>query len=253
MPPGIFDVPADDECDPQGWYGEQTLDIEAIHAMAPGANVLYVGGEDCNEGIDAALNHIVAGRLADIVNNSYGSTGEDIDPAEVRIFGAITLQGALEGIGLYFSSGDDGDESINLDQPSVDFEPSLPWVTGVGGTSLAVGPLRPDAVRAGLGDRLQQLRRRRLRPAGAGRVLLRLRWWHQPAVRAALVPAPGRAAVARHQVEPHPGPGRARRGAPRRPEHRLADRPDPGVHRRDVLRHVPRSVAPVSRHRCSPG
>jgi subtilase family serine protease len=139
VPPGIFQVPADDECDPQGWYGEQTLDVEAVHAMAPGANVLYVGGEDCEQGIDAALNHIVAGRLADIVNNSYGSTGEDIDPAEVRIFGSITLQGALEGIGLYFSSGDDGDESINLDQPSVDFEPSLPWVTGVGGTSLAVG------------------------------------------------------------------------------------------------------------------
>ena len=139
VPPGIFNVPADDECDPQGWYGEQTLDIEAVHAMAPGANVLYVGGEDCNAGIDAALNHIVAGRLADIVSNSYGSTGEDIDPAEVRIFGAITLQGALEGIGLYFSSGDDGDESVNLDQPSADFEPTLPWVTGVGGTSLAIG------------------------------------------------------------------------------------------------------------------
>jgi subtilase family serine protease len=138
VPPGIYNVPADDECDPQGWYGEQTLDIESVHAMAPGANVLYVGGEDCEQGIDAALNHIVSGRLADIVSNSYGSTGEDIDPAEVRIFGAITLHGALEGIGLYFSSGDDGDESINLDQPAVDFEPSLPWVTGVGGTSLAI-------------------------------------------------------------------------------------------------------------------
>jgi subtilase family serine protease len=138
VPPGIYQVPDDDECDPSGWYGEQTLDIEAVHAMAPGANVLYVGGEDCEAGIDAALNHIVSRRLADIVSNSYGSTGEDIDPAEVRIFGAITLQGALEGIGLYFSSGDDGDESVNLDQPAVDFEPSLPWVTGVGGTSLGV-------------------------------------------------------------------------------------------------------------------
>ena len=48
VPPGIFSVPADDDCDPRGWYGEQTLDIEAVHAMAPGANVLYVGGEDCD-------------------------------------------------------------------------------------------------------------------------------------------------------------------------------------------------------------
>ncbi len=138
VPPGIFAVPADDDCDPQGWYGEQTLDIEAVHAMAPGANVLYVGGEDCEQGIDAALNHIVSNGLANIVSNSYGSTGEDIGQAEVRIFSGITLQAALEGIGLYFSSGDDGDESINLPKPAVDFEPSLPWVTGVGGTSLAV-------------------------------------------------------------------------------------------------------------------
>jgi subtilase family serine protease len=138
VPPGIFQVPADDECDPQGWYGEQTLDVEAVHAMAPGANVLYVGGADCFSGIDAALNHIVDGRLADIVSNSYGSLGEKVGGAEVKAFGAITLQGALEGIGLTFSSGDDGDESLNLSRPSVDFEPSIPWVTGVGGTSLAI-------------------------------------------------------------------------------------------------------------------
>ena len=212
MPPGIFDVPADDECDPQGWYGEQTLDIEAVHAMAPGANVLYVGGEDCYAGIDAALNHIVAGRLADIVNNSYGSTGEDIDPAEVRIFGSITLQGALEGIGLYFSSGDDGDESINLDQPSVDFEPSLPWVTGVGGTSLAVGRSGQTAVRAGLGDRLQRAstaasstRRPRASsstaPAAAPAGASRQPWYQRGVVPRSLAT----------QWSRTPGPGRARR------------------------------------------
>ena len=33
-----------DECGAQGWYGEETLDVEAVHAMAPGAKVVYVGG-----------------------------------------------------------------------------------------------------------------------------------------------------------------------------------------------------------------
>jgi len=28
VPAGLFDVPADDPCGPQGWYGEETLDFE---------------------------------------------------------------------------------------------------------------------------------------------------------------------------------------------------------------------------------
>ncbi|MDQ2781916.1 MAG: protease pro-enzyme activation domain-containing protein, partial [Actinomycetota bacterium] len=35
------------ECSASGWYGEETLDVEAVHAMAPGANILYVGGQSC--------------------------------------------------------------------------------------------------------------------------------------------------------------------------------------------------------------
>src|SRR5713226_2487863 len=29
--------------DPQGWYGEETLDVEAVHGMAPGASIVFVG------------------------------------------------------------------------------------------------------------------------------------------------------------------------------------------------------------------
>ena len=36
-----------DECDAAGWYGEETLDVQAVHAMAPAANILYVGGSSC--------------------------------------------------------------------------------------------------------------------------------------------------------------------------------------------------------------
>ena len=41
---GYDDTVNGDLCGEQGWYGEETLDVEAVHAMAPGANVLYVGG-----------------------------------------------------------------------------------------------------------------------------------------------------------------------------------------------------------------
>jgi len=129
-----------DQCDAAGWYGEQTLDVEAVHAMAPGANILYVGSSDCQDAsLDEALNWIVAGHKADIISNSYGDAGEDIPASEVRTWNQIEVQAALEGIGVYFSSGDNGDEAARLGTPSADFPASGTWVTAVGGTSLAVG------------------------------------------------------------------------------------------------------------------
>ncbi|GAA0633844.1 S53 family peptidase [Kutzneria viridogrisea] len=128
------------QCDASGWYGEQSLDVEAVHAMAPGAKILYVGGADCTDlGLDKALNTIVAGNKAQIVSNSYGDTGEDIPADEVNAFQSIAIQAAAEGIGVYFSSGDNGDESHRLPKPSADFSASSQWVTAVGGTSLGIG------------------------------------------------------------------------------------------------------------------
>jgi subtilase family serine protease len=48
------------------------------------------------------------------------------------------IQAAIEGIGIYFSSGDDGDQVANLGLRSVDWPAASPWVTAVGGTTLAV-------------------------------------------------------------------------------------------------------------------
>jgi subtilase family serine protease len=130
---------APEACDAAGWYGEETLDVEAAHGMAPGADILYVGAADCTDvALDKALNRVVSKNLAQIVSNSYGDQGEDVDPAEVTAFQEIAVQAVLQGIGLYFSSGDDGDEP-SLPAPSPDFSASSPWVTAVGGTSLGVG------------------------------------------------------------------------------------------------------------------
>lgn len=133
------EAPPPEGCGAAGWYGEETLDVEAVHAMAPGANILFVGGSDCqNSSLDKALNEIVANHEANIISNSYGNQGEDIPADEARAFNAIAIQAALEGIGVYFSSGDSGDEVGNLGHPSADFSASSPWVTAVGGTSLGV-------------------------------------------------------------------------------------------------------------------
>jgi subtilase family serine protease len=139
IPPGIYKAKANDPCDPRGWYGEETLDVEAVHAMAPGADIVYSGGASCNApDMDAALNNLVDGSLVNMVSNSYGDLGEDISPGTKVEFDQIATQAAAQGIGLYFSSGDDGDETDNLAQPETDFSADSPLVTAVGGTSLGV-------------------------------------------------------------------------------------------------------------------
>ena len=37
----------EDDCGPSGWSGEETLDVEAVHAMAPGANIRYYASSSC--------------------------------------------------------------------------------------------------------------------------------------------------------------------------------------------------------------
>lgn len=55
--------------DPQGWFGEETLDVEAVHAMAPGATIV-VQSALSPENIDLhmAQNKVVSGNEAQIVS-----------------------------------------------------------------------------------------------------------------------------------------------------------------------------------------
>jgi subtilase family serine protease len=139
---GYDDTVNGDQCGEQGWYGEETLDVEAVHAIAPAAKVTYVPGRSCNDDdLDGALTTIVDRRLADIVSNSWGDVGEDVPPDILLAYRQTFLQAALEGIGVFFSSGDDGDDSGVTDDGSavIDYPSSDPLVTAVGGTSLGVG------------------------------------------------------------------------------------------------------------------
>ncbi len=125
--------------DPQGWYGEETLDVEAVHGMAPGADIVFVGAPNNFQDLDAALNHVVDRGLAQIVSNSYGWDTELLPQGFIKPLEDTILQGAIEGIGIYFSSGDNGDESLVQGYITADWPASSPYVTAVGGTTLAVG------------------------------------------------------------------------------------------------------------------
>jgi subtilase family serine protease len=138
---GPYTLAAANQCDAAGWYGEETLDVQSVHGMAPDANVRYVAAGSCQDSdLANAEALIVDNGTASIVSNSWG------EPASYSTtnatFDLIFQVGALEGIGFMFSSGDSGYEGPGEDPISttdqVDYPTSSPYVTSVGGTSLAI-------------------------------------------------------------------------------------------------------------------
>jgi subtilase family serine protease len=139
-------TPVSNPSDAEGWYGEEGLDVEAVHALAPGANIQFVAAQSDNDpDLIAALNLVVTGRLASVVSNSWAGFEYGEDPATFTAYEQVVLQGTLKGIGFYFASGDEGDYAQNdvaqgyPTGPTVSFPSSLPEATAVGGTSLALG------------------------------------------------------------------------------------------------------------------
>jgi len=143
--PGPNDFTDVDLCGAQGWYGEETLDVEAVHAMAPGAKIVYVGASNCLEGLDNAWAETIDNHVADVITNSWTDGTDDITllgTDYVEFYEQFSTEAALTGITVNFSSGDDGDHTAggtDLASKTVEFPADLPLVTGVGGTSVFIG------------------------------------------------------------------------------------------------------------------
>ncbi|MDQ6605148.1 MAG: S53 family peptidase [Actinomycetota bacterium] len=130
-----------DLCGPSGWYGEQTLDVEAVHATAPGAHILFAGAENCAQGdLTAMVRNIVDNHLANVITNSYGDpAGDLLDSESVRAATDNTLlMAAGTGISVLFSSGDWEDNYPLVGTAAPTYPASSPWATGIGGTTLKI-------------------------------------------------------------------------------------------------------------------
>ena len=140
------------DCGGNGWYGEQTLDVEAVHAMAPGANIRYYGAASCfDNDLLAALAKVVDENKASLVTNSWGEPEEGESADSVAAYEQVFMQGAMQGIAFMFSSGDNGDELANTGIKQADYPTSDPYVTSVGGTSAAIGGDGSMSYQAGWG------------------------------------------------------------------------------------------------------
>jgi subtilase family serine protease len=128
------------ECGGGGWYDEQSLDVESSHAMAPAANIEFVGAQDClDSSLLAAVNTAVTSG-ASVVSDSWGDDVGDIfdDAATKTAFDDTFMLADSTGVSVLFSSGDEGDNFADFGLTAPDYPPSSPYVTAVGGTTLEI-------------------------------------------------------------------------------------------------------------------
>lgn len=135
---GAFSDPGGD-CDPDGWSEEQTLDVEAVHAMAPGATIHYYAAATCAPGdLLDTLARVADDGTAQLVSNSWDQYESQVSVATATAYEAVFLQGAVEGMSYLFASGDAGDLADQTGTAQVEYPSSDPYVTSVGGTATAI-------------------------------------------------------------------------------------------------------------------
>ena len=133
---------------------EEPIDVESVHIAAPDAAIVNiatdcqqtaVSGEFLQDSLDG-IDVVVDGHLADIVSGSFGIPEPADPPADTGAWDPVLEQGAVEGIGFDFSSGDGGDQyynwttqTVGYDVHQAQFPATDPWSTAVGGTSTAIG------------------------------------------------------------------------------------------------------------------
>jgi subtilase family serine protease len=138
------------------WADETTLDVEWAHAVAPRAAIVLVVATD-RSSLDEAINYAVVHHFGNTISNSWGLLEGFGNPAQFNSMNRILEMAGAQGIDVNFSSGDDGDESLVAGFKTVDFPASSPYATGIGGTSLALGPRASIMFQTGWGTNLTRI------------------------------------------------------------------------------------------------
>jgi len=141
--------------DHQGAAGEIQMDVEAIHALAPGAKVIVLESPVAEtEGIIGLPEfrqleqYIITHKLGYIVSQSWGTSELTLQDAqgqqELQRWNNVLQLGTTKYHITYFSSSGDNGAADAIDThhnfghvPTTSFAADSPWVTSVGGTNLS--------------------------------------------------------------------------------------------------------------------
>ncbi len=110
---------------PSQWVLETDLDVETIHAFAPGADIILAVSPDDNvSSLENVLKTVIEENIGNVISLSWGGPEDEIyDP----YFHEIFKEAAYKNITVIASSGDSS---------TVEYPASDPYVVGVGGTTL---------------------------------------------------------------------------------------------------------------------
>ena len=127
-------------CGGSGWFAEQALDVESSHTMAPGANIEFVGAQDCQDSSLLAALQTAITSGASVVSDSWGDDLGDllVDASTKAAFDNTFLLADGTGVSVLFSSGDTGDNFADFGLAAPNYPTSSPFITAVGGTTLEV-------------------------------------------------------------------------------------------------------------------
>jgi subtilase family serine protease len=128
------------ECGGNGWYGEQALDVEASHTMAPGAHIEFVGAQSCLDSSLLAAETTAVTSGASVVSNSWDDLLGDLfdDAATKAAYDDTFMLAGSTGVSVLFCSHDYGDNFATFGLTVPNYPAISPYVTAVGGTSLQI-------------------------------------------------------------------------------------------------------------------
>ena len=207
------------------------LDIEAVGAIAPQANIAVYFGPNTDAGFLDAITTAIhdTTNKPSVISISWGGPESSWTQQSLTAFDSAFQAAAAMGITVCVASGDNGSsDGVQDGADHVDFPASSPHVLACGGTSLKVSGKRNPRR-----DRLERWRAR-----GRGRR------WRQPRLRAAHL---ARWVKSDADVGKDPGAEQTRRA---RCERRRG--PTDRMGRADRWDRTPSLVAPARWHLCGP-
>ncbi|MGH8173002.1 MAG: Ig-like domain-containing protein, partial [Rhodanobacteraceae bacterium] len=119
---------------------EVLLDIDAVMALAPQANVVVYNAGFAGAGtFQTVFNRMVTDGV-DVISNSWAYCEDQTSQADVQSIDAILQTAAAAGISVFSGSGDTGSTCLDGAANTVAVPAGAPHLTAVGGTSLVSGP-----------------------------------------------------------------------------------------------------------------
>ncbi len=123
-----------------GWSIETTLDVDMVHAIAPGADIaLVVASSPAGNVLNLAVQYAITNHLGAVLSQSFGVPEYAVAGNNAQImqahFNYLLASQPSYNITVFASTGDDGATNGGPFNNAL-FPASDPYVTGVGGTNL---------------------------------------------------------------------------------------------------------------------